>query len=635
MSNVTKTVKSSGGDYTSLNAALSGMSGDLTSNCGGTGTAGILTIECYAMSDTTAVDTGTGYTTSSSYYINITVPTAERHDGKWNTSKYRLEISSNAPGIYAQANDINITGLQISHSYDGYQQCIVCFGESSGTSTYFIDKCIIKGLDDYSGGITITGYADNATIRNSVIYKPSSVGQSLGDEGVLIETGSITIQNCTIFNFNDGVELDGGSATITNCAVFGNGDDFDIDGTATISYCASDDGDGTNAVNISPGATEADDWADAFVDYANGDFHIKDTDSVLYNAGTDLSGTFTNDIDGDTRSQWDIGADEYVAAGGASVTLSMSSCVQSNVGGVPSLALQTNLVVANSTNQNVGNAIGSPPLQTSLSIANGVNANIGNAISDVPLQAIVSTADGIQKNVGDAIGLTSEFLLELFDGIQQNVCDVANITVEFVLLNADGVQQNVTGLITLVVESDTGTEYTLTIYDGAQVQVGEALNLSLETSLPTVDGAQRNYSDAIELVAEYLMSVLGSYHVNAGDAIGDLPIQITVTMSDGTQVIVSDAFDLSGKITLALANGIQITTDDMSAITIEALLNTLDGIQKNVGGEILLSVSSAGDIISRILRVVSKTPNRQITSKTPVRTIASKTTTKTIHLIVD
>jgi hypothetical protein len=38
--------------------------------------------------------------------------------------------------------------------------------------------------------------------------------------------------------------------------------------------------------------------------------------SALKNVGTDRSAAFTTDIDGQTRSgTWDIGADEYVAAG--------------------------------------------------------------------------------------------------------------------------------------------------------------------------------------------------------------------------------------------------------------------------------------------------------------------------------
>ena len=308
MANVTKTVKSSGGDYTTLNAALAGMAGDLTTDCGGTGGAGILTIECYAMSDTTKPSTGTGYTTSSSYYINITVPSAERHDGKWNTNKYRLELSDWDSGLQNSANYTVVDGLQISMSHTlGAGYCISCPAEY-----ITVKNCLLTrtATANRSSGVNA---AKNLTLINTILWRHTSgVSVSWTADGDNVSY----IYNCTISDCTQyGIITDVGTHTVTNCAVFNTNNDFaNNNGTLTISYCASDDGDGTNAVNISPGATEADDWADAFVDYANGDFHVKDTNSVLYNAATDLSGTFTNDIDGDTRSQWDIGADEYVAA---------------------------------------------------------------------------------------------------------------------------------------------------------------------------------------------------------------------------------------------------------------------------------------------------------------------------------
>jgi hypothetical protein len=64
MANKTVTVKTSGGDYTSLNAALAGEAIDLVANTR------ILTIECYAFTDTTAV-TISGYTSDESYYVNM------------------------------------------------------------------------------------------------------------------------------------------------------------------------------------------------------------------------------------------------------------------------------------------------------------------------------------------------------------------------------------------------------------------------------------------------------------------------------------------------------------------------------------------------------------------------------------
>ena len=66
---------------------------------------------------------------------------------------------------------------------------------------------------------------------------------------------------------------------------------------------------------LSPGANSLDSKtaSDNYTNLTGGseDFHVKDTNADIYDAGTDLSGSLTDDIDGDSRSQWDIGADEY------------------------------------------------------------------------------------------------------------------------------------------------------------------------------------------------------------------------------------------------------------------------------------------------------------------------------------
>jgi hypothetical protein len=109
-----------------------------------------------------------------------------------------------------------------------------------------------------------------------------------------------------------------GSYSLQNLAIFNNNDDFGGSqiGGATIDYCASDDGDGTNAIDWD---SEATDWAANFTDYSNGDFSVKDTSADIYQAGTDLSSSdgIWRDIAGNERSATPcIGAFEYVAAGG-------------------------------------------------------------------------------------------------------------------------------------------------------------------------------------------------------------------------------------------------------------------------------------------------------------------------------
>lgn len=318
MANVTKTVKSSGGDYTSLNAALAGMSGNLTTDCGGSGGAGILTIECYAMSDTTAASTGTGYITDSSHYINITVPTGNRHAGKWDDTKYKLTISTEASTLVINANYTRVKYLQIkdtSGAYDSRYAALLFTNAAGSTIAYCIIACANAARSDRRG-VTSTA-AGNFYVYNNIIYDFTGSGH-YGIRGDL-SANKMYVYNNTVVNCATGIDSAGyedlvAINNLTNDCTNGFANDFDSTSNYNCSDIASD----------APGANSVTGEV-TFVDEVNKDFHLDPTDTVAIDAGN--GGTpksiFTDDIDGDSRpatdGDWDIGADEYVAAGGASV----------------------------------------------------------------------------------------------------------------------------------------------------------------------------------------------------------------------------------------------------------------------------------------------------------------------------
>ena len=84
----TVTVKPGGGDYPSLQAALTGEAANLVS------LNRQLNIECYSMSDTTKVNVPDGFITDPDHFIKIYTPITERHKGTWDNTKYRLEITA-------------------------------------------------------------------------------------------------------------------------------------------------------------------------------------------------------------------------------------------------------------------------------------------------------------------------------------------------------------------------------------------------------------------------------------------------------------------------------------------------------------------------------------------------------------
>lgn len=301
---LTRTVKSSGGDYSSLSAAEAGEQGDLTS------LDRQLDIACYSFQDTTAVAIG-GWTTDATRYIRIFTPSGERHDGKWNTSKYRLSVSAefNYPLILSE-EFVRLEGIQIEQTHSNGVACVQTTGVAAAASSdNRLTECLLRTASTRTTadtGSVIQHGAGKLTLRNSVIYKG-------GASGVHTAFGSnaptLVADNCTLAgNGAYGVNRTSGTVTLQNCYSGGNGTDA-YNGTITRTTCAH------SSATVFTGSTASVPHSTAtFTNVTAGseDYHLV-SGSALIDAGTDLSGTFTTDIDGATRSgTWDIGADEFV-----------------------------------------------------------------------------------------------------------------------------------------------------------------------------------------------------------------------------------------------------------------------------------------------------------------------------------
>ena len=309
MGTVTKTIKSSGGDYTSLAAWESGMQDDLVS------TTTISIAECYAMDDPGGTVQIEGWTTSSDYYIKIYTPASERHDGKWNTSKYRLSVSGSQPiNIGDGANFIRIDGLQLYCALSS-EYGFACGGSLSGARDVQISNCIAKVSGEYAGKcITLSSNGSGtAKIWNNICYSETT-GYVLCIETRHFEWDSLTyVYNNTCYGGSVGVYHSGGNVPLIKNNLC-NGNTTDYSGTFHASSVTnlSEDTTSPNSALQSKAVT--------FVNEGAYDFHLGSTDTNAINAGTDLSSdtyiAFNTDIDGTTRSgTWDIGADEYVSAG--------------------------------------------------------------------------------------------------------------------------------------------------------------------------------------------------------------------------------------------------------------------------------------------------------------------------------
>ena len=336
-----------GNTYTTMNAMEVGENGDLT-DAGGTW----LYVEItpsdgnWNTADSTVLvydgwkcNMGAAAPGESGEYVYIvTVGTARNDysDGKYSTSAYRLETTGDTKPIIIDNDaavdeplDIVFDGVQISHGTSNNNMHLIQILPGAYHDQIHFENCYLRQLDAGSRNLRIL--CDDGAL----VYVINCILEgAAGDQISLVTgyTGTTYVYNSTICGAtDDGFDQDAGTVNVVNCAVFNNGG-TDFEGTInTQDYCASDDGGGTNGVDISP-AAEADGWNAAFTDYANGDYTVKDTDSVLY-----LTSEITQDDDGNVPAtdimgnsrntgageQVCIGAFEFAAAAGLSIPIVM------------------------------------------------------------------------------------------------------------------------------------------------------------------------------------------------------------------------------------------------------------------------------------------------------------------------
>jgi hypothetical protein len=268
--------------YSSLSAAENAVDGDITA-------VGIITFLCRGSTnaDTTAV-TVDGWTVDSTHYIKIEADSEDRHAGKWSTSKYRLAITAtyNYP-LLIEENYTQVNWLQIGRAVGESNRPVVLY---NGGTNGLIQGCLIKQQSGVDGN-AVQFNAGDGVIRNCIVYDATN------GVGVLANSGTITAQNVTVVNCSTGFERGTGTFNCTNCGASG---------------C-------TTAFSSVSSQTTCSSTTPTFVDGDNDDYHLASDDETWHDQGTDLSGTFTVDIDGETRVTWDIGADEYVAPAGGSI----------------------------------------------------------------------------------------------------------------------------------------------------------------------------------------------------------------------------------------------------------------------------------------------------------------------------
>lgn len=292
---VISTIRSSGGDYTSLSSWEAGEQTNLVT------ADQIATAECYddwasGLSDEVTIS---GWTTDSTRYVKVTVAAGHRHDGTPQSGFFiKISSSSGLAVVTASQNYTRLEYLDVENTRSSAFRC----GISLGGQAAIADKCIAKSGTVYGcSGYYVSAY--ESQVRNSLAYN-STIGVSVASSNAQVVYNNISANCTTGFALVSSVAKNNCAYSCTTDYTGGSGSSA----TNATSAAATTNVPGTGAMaNIVSG-----DFANA----ASNDFHLS-SGSVLRGAGTNLYSTFTTDIDGDTwpsSGAWDIGFDYYVAS---------------------------------------------------------------------------------------------------------------------------------------------------------------------------------------------------------------------------------------------------------------------------------------------------------------------------------
>lgn len=304
-----KTVKASGGDYTTLSAWEDAIDGDLTGT-------GVAEVTCYAIDDTTAVSIA-GWTTTSSDYVYIHVDSTARHAGKWDGDKYNL-VLADVDAFTIGEDFVRVDGLQVctsSMNGNGDDPISIPNGAIGASGDIRLSNIIVKGSADttyYQYGIGVSDADAVVKIWNSIVY---NVGGSASVNSIgLVSVGTTSLYSSTVIGGRYGIACNGGTLTVKNTYAGGSvtEDYIRVSGTLAKTNCASEDQSaddtGTNETASNCVAAAVALSTSTFVNVTAGseDYHLV-VGSALIGAGASTSGEsapldFTIDIDGDTRS---------------------------------------------------------------------------------------------------------------------------------------------------------------------------------------------------------------------------------------------------------------------------------------------------------------------------------------------
>ena len=279
-----------------------------------------LVIHCRDTSTTPAGDTAdviaTGWTTSAAYYLKVVGE--DVHNGVWDDSIYYQNPATGA-AFQATIDNVRYVNMQAEGTLDTYNYHLVRFQDNGNVADQEFSNCILRQSSS-SGSYTAfaadsDGGDNTCRVFNNIIYGCLNGIRSNSNFGDFI----LYHNTCYGTGPTLGTGIDSGYST---GGVAKNNISYNYGNNYNRTFKAASDFNFSDRTSDDTGGTNDDTSGDIdFVSLTSGseDFHLAASADAF--DGEDLSSDadgYLNvalDIDGDTRTGWHIGADEFISTG--------------------------------------------------------------------------------------------------------------------------------------------------------------------------------------------------------------------------------------------------------------------------------------------------------------------------------
>ena len=257
--------------------------------------------ECHAMTDTTNVDIS-GATTDATRYRRVYAAPGAEAGMPWRASGAYILTTTGASCLSPSESYARVERLQLQSTHTGPR--VLNFTATASVAERRAVGCHIRAPNNTAtnGALCSTPAAGN------VAYAINCVIDGGAGTAVVTNSGSgrlTYLYNCLVYRGNDGFAVNG-DPVVKNCLAINCTTDFSGTNTAASTNNASEDA-------TAPGAVALPERTFSLIDSAGGNYRLAINDVGARNVGADLSRDtvfpFNTDFDGKVRGPagWDVG----------------------------------------------------------------------------------------------------------------------------------------------------------------------------------------------------------------------------------------------------------------------------------------------------------------------------------------